>query len=490
MSTAFADLGVPSDIVSVLSKRGIFEPFPIQAITLPDALAGRDVCGKAPTGSGKTLAFGITVIERLGQGAARARQPRSLILTPTRELCAQVAAEITPIAATRNQRVAAVYGGVAYTGQIRALSRGVDILVACPGRLSDLIQNRHLSLGAIEVAVVDEADRMADMGFLPEVRAILDQVSTKRQTLLFSATLDGDIDVLRDRYQNSPVLHEVAPQGIGRAKHVFWNVDPPGRTSLAAAIAAKGSTIIFCRTKHGTDRLASQLVARGVRAVAIHGDRSQAQRERALAAFTRGNADVLVATDVAARGIHIDAVDCVVHLDPPEDSKAYIHRSGRTARAGASGVVISFVLPSTRKAIRDLQRDLGMPQKTTQVEIDILGNDREPVIDLQAIRDQRNARASSPTRIRAQGPRTQGEHRSNATSQSWEPRRKTSRAQARLRTKKVEHRRSQPRSDRAGGITTTTSRTRANDITTSRRRSRTASQASSRTRIAQRTRSS
>jgi superfamily II DNA/RNA helicase len=365
---SFASLGVPSDIVAALDRKSITEPFPIQSMTIPDALAGRDVCGKAPTGSGKTLAFGISAVARLTGKPSRPKHPRVLVLTPTRELAAQVASELQILATPRNLRVDSFYGGVGYGPQLKALSRGVDVAVACPGRLGDLIERGSIRLDAVEVVVLDEADRMADMGFLPDVKRLLDLTPANRQTLLFSATLDGDIDVLVKRYQKDPARHEleVDEDDASAAVHLFWRASSGDRVAITADIAAAaGPTIVFSRTKHATDRIARQLEQRGVRAAAIHGDRSQKQREKALDMFTRGAVDALVATDVAARGIHVDGVNAVVHFDPPADSKDYVHRSGRTARAGATGVVVSLITPDKAGAVKRLQRDLGVPIGTT-----------------------------------------------------------------------------------------------------------------------------
>lgn len=355
---SFTDLGVRKDIVTRLTARGVTEPFPIQAATIADALAGRDVCGKAPTGSGKTIAFGIPMVSVVGKAAPRA--PRGLVLVPTRELATQVANELISVAGPK-VRITTVFGGVSYGNQLRDLRRGTDILVACPGRLKDLVDRNECRLDAVEFVVLDEADRMADMGFLPEVRRILDQVRSDRQMLLFSATLDGDINTLIERYQNNPVRHEVegaddAPENV----HHFWKTDRAGRVKLAAEIVLKEySAIVFCRTKHGADRLADQLAGFGVSAAAIHGDRTQKQRERALDAFTRGKVQCLVATDIAARGIHVDNVGCVLHFDPAGDDKDYIHRSGRTGRAGSAGTVISLVMPDQVKLSIARQRRLG-----------------------------------------------------------------------------------------------------------------------------------
>ncbi len=380
LQPSFASLGVPSDIVAALGRKSITEPFPIQSATIPDALAGRDVCGKAPTGSGKTLAFGIGAVGRLTGKPSRPKHPRVLVLTPTRELAAQVATELRALATPRNLRVDSFYGGVGYGPQLKALTRGVDVAVACPGRLGDLIERGSIRLDAVEIVVIDEADRMADMGFLPDVRRILDLTPSDRQTLLFSATLDGDIDVLVRRYQQDPSRHELEADedDTAAAVHLFWKVQSGDRVARTADVAsASGPTIVFCRTKHGTDRIARQLEQHGVRAAAIHGDRSQKQREKALDAFIRGAVDALVATDVAARGIHVDGVNAVVHFDPPADSKDYVHRSGRTARAGATGVVVSLVTPDKLGAVKRIQRDLGLPGGTTTPDIgavsDVIG---------------------------------------------------------------------------------------------------------------------
>jgi superfamily II DNA/RNA helicase len=372
LQPSFASLGVPTDIVAALDRKSITEPFPIQSMTIPDALAGRDVCGKAPTGSGKTLAFGISAVARLSGKPSRPKHPRVLVLTPTRELAAQVASELQILATPRNLRVDSFYGGVGYGPQLKALSRGVDVAVACPGRLGDLIERGSIRLDAVEVVVLDEADRMADMGFLPDVKRLLDLTPANRQTLLFSATLDGDIDVLVKRYQKDPARHEleVDENDASAAVHLFWRASSGDRVAVTANIAATaGPTIVFSRTKHATDRIARQLEQRGIRAAAIHGDRSQKQREKALDLFIRGAVDALVATDVAARGIHVDGVNAVVHFDPPADSKDYVHRSGRTARAGATGVVVSLITPDKAGAVKRLQRDLGVPIGTTSPDV-------------------------------------------------------------------------------------------------------------------------
>ena len=358
---SFSDLGVPADLVAALAALNITEPFPIQAATIADALAGRDVCGKAPTGSGKTLAFGVPLVARVPK--AKPRRPRALVLAPTRELAAQIQKELQPLAAARGMRVFSVYGGVSYEPQKRAMRNGVEILVACPGRLEDLIEQRAVRLDAVEIMVIDEADRMADMGFMPSVCRLLDQTAEDRQTILFSATLDGDIAVLTREYQNSPVRHEVeAPEDDwALAEHIFEDLGPDDRIDRAAAVIDEsGPTIVFTHTRRGADRVAQRLSTAGVAAAPIHGGLSQARRDKALHAFRKGHVAALIATDVAARGIHVNDVACVLHFDPPVDTKTYVHRSGRTARAGAAGKVVSFVTRDQRKASLRLRRELGL----------------------------------------------------------------------------------------------------------------------------------
>ncbi len=401
MSTTFADLGVPAPMCRILASHGITDAFPIQAATLPDGLAGRDLCGRAPTGSGKTIAFGIPLITRIGTAAPK--RPRALVLVPTRELAAQVRDELIMLAGPRGASVEAFYGGNGFDRQLKALRRGVDIAVACPGRLADLINRGDVRLDSVEVVVIDEADRMADMGFLPEVKRLLDQVPDDRQTLLFSATLDGAVDELIRRYQHRPARHELPddPDDGARVEHLFWSVGRDQRIGLAGQVIARvGSTVVFCRTKRGADRVARQLETAGVRAAAIHGDRSQGQRERALAAFQAGHVDALVATDVAARGIHVDDVAAVLHLDPPADEKDYIHRSGRTGRAGATGVVVSFVAPELRKDVGKMQRALGMSVGLTSPDITELPvgerRERRPTRPDRSVRVERPERAARP----------------------------------------------------------------------------------------------
>ena len=364
MSPTFADLGVPDSIRAVLDRGGITSPFEIQAAAIPDLLNGRDVVGRAPTGSGKTLAFGIPLLTRVRR--AEPKLPSALILAPTRELAEQIATELRPLAETVERRIAAVYGGVGLEPQIKKLRRGVDVLVATPGRLEDLIERRTVSLKRVTTVVIDEADRMADMGFMPAVRRILDDTSETRHTMLFSATLEGDVGKLIKQYQTDPVRHSVGSEApdLAATEHHFWEIPRPERIGLCASVIATfGSTIVFTRTRHGADRVARQLKQVGISVAAIHGNRSQAQRSRALHEFASGKALALVATDVAARGIHVDGVECVVHYDPVDEDSAYIHRSGRTARAGAQGHVVSFVDPSQVKLVKAMKRRLKLSQE-------------------------------------------------------------------------------------------------------------------------------
>jgi len=362
--TTFADLGVSGELLTILSERDITTPFPIQAAAIADGLAGRDVCGQAPTGSGKTLAFGLPLIARVG--AATSGRPRALILAPTRELAEQIKQELVPLARARGRWVTAIYGGVGYEAQRRALRNRADVVVACPGRLADLVREGSINLSAVDLVVVDEADRMADMGFLPEVRRLLDMTSPRRQTWLFSATLDRDVAVLTRDYQTNPAIHEVGDDKDrpSEARHLFWTVEHHDRLDHTAdLIEAAGSSIVFCRTRHGVDKVTRRLTQTGISAEAIHGGRSQGQRQRALTAFSRGTVEALVATDVAARGIHVVGVAAVIHFDPTEDAKTYLHRSGRTARAGADGLVVSLVTADQEWHVGTIQRSVGLASR-------------------------------------------------------------------------------------------------------------------------------
>ena len=369
---SFADLGVPPALTAVLAAQGITTPFPIQAATLPDSLAGRDVLGRGRTGSGKTLAFVLPLLARLA-GCPRSRpgRPHALILAPTRELATQIDAAMAPLAKALSLRTATVFGGVPAGRQIRALREGVDVLVACPGRLADHLSTGAVHLDAVEITVLDEADHMADLGFLPVVRRLLDRVPHTGQRLLFSATLDAGVDVLVRRYLDDPVTHSVDPPrstGTAMTHHVL-HVSQKGRLPVLVDLtAAPGRTVVFTRTKRGATKLARQLVQSGVPAVELHGNLAQNARTRNLAAFAQGSVTTLVATDIAARGIHIDDVALVVHADPPSEHKAYLHRSGRTARAGAAGTVVTLMTDEQVPDVRDLTRKAGIKPTTTRLE--------------------------------------------------------------------------------------------------------------------------
>ncbi|MFF8381080.1 DEAD/DEAH box helicase [Streptomyces sp. NPDC015661] len=359
----FGDLGLPEGVVRKLAQNGVTTPFPIQAATIPDALAGKDILGRGRTGSGKTLSFGLPLLATLADGHTEKKKPRGVILTPTRELAMQVADALQPYGDVLGLKMKVVCGGTSMGNQIYALERGVDILVATPGRLRDIINRGACSLEQVQVAVLDEADQMADLGFLPEVTELLDQVPEGGQRLLFSATLENEIDTLVKRYLVNPITHEVDPSAgaVTTMTHHVLVVKPKDKAPVTAAIAArKGRTIIFVRTQLGADRIAEQLRDAGVKADALHGGMTQGARTRTLADFKDGYVNALVATDVAARGIHVDGIDLVLNVDPAGDHKDYLHRSGRTARAGRSGVVVSLALPHQRRQIFRLMEDAGV----------------------------------------------------------------------------------------------------------------------------------
>ena len=413
MPVSFADLGVDPALVAKLTERGIAAPFPIQEAAIPDSLAGRDVVAKAPTGSGKTIAFGVAAIERCID--SKPKRPRCLILEPTRELAAQVRDELASLKENGGRRVIAVYGGTRYGPTQQALSKGVDILVACPGRLEDLLDQGVVNLSDVDLLVIDEADRMADMGFLPVVRRLIDQTKKDRQVLLFSATMGKEIEGLVKTYQKNPARHDVTgdEEAQGDVEHLFWAVSRDKRLEVCTdAVTQLGKAIVFCRTRRGADRVARQLDAAGLRSVAIHGDRSQNQRERALREFDRGNAVALVATDVAARGIHLEALPGVIHFDPPADATDYTHRSGRTGRAGLDGIVISLVVEDQRRPVASLQRALGMPSgfddpsPITAPEMPVVVKKRVPSVSLEEREPRKGGRRDS--KPRRNGPSSRG----------------------------------------------------------------------------------
>ncbi|GIE98184.1 DEAD/DEAH box helicase [Paractinoplanes rishiriensis] len=372
-ATSFADLGLPAELVRVLTREGLTTPFEIQAATIPDALAGRDVLGRGQTGSGKTLAFGLPLLARVAAGGrARPHHPKALILVPTRELAMQVADALQPLGRSVGVFLKTSVGGVPYDRQMDALRRGVEVMVATPGRLADLIERGACKLDDVEITVLDEADQMADMGFLPEVTELLAKTPENAQRLLFSATLDGDVDMLVKRFMHDPVTHSTAPAeaSVSTMDHHLLLIPPQEKFPITAAIANRaGKTIVFARTQMGVDRLVEQLAAVGVRAGALHGGKTQRVRTRTLAEFKEGRTNVLVATDVAARGIHVDGISLVVHVDPPKDPKDYLHRAGRTARAGESGAVVTLVLPKQRRSTQAMMGRAGVAPAEVRVRL-------------------------------------------------------------------------------------------------------------------------
>jgi len=416
---SFADLGLPAPLVTALAASGVSAPFAIQARALPDALAGRDILARAQTGSGKTLAFGLPIFVRLAEKPGRAGSfPRGLVLVPTRELAQQVADVFVPLGKAVNVRVTTVFGGMPIGRQIERLRNGTDLIVATPGRLLDLMERRAVNLDAIEVAVLDEADHMADLGFLPQVTKILDATPNGRQCLLFSATLDRGVSKLVTQFLNEPAIHAVAEARDSAAKmdHRMFVMRAEDKLAVATEIAARPArTLFFVRTKRGADRLARQLNSPDVSSVAIHGDLNQNQRLRALDAFTSGRTRVLVATDVAARGIHVDDVDLVVHYDPPQDHKDYLHRSGRTARAGAAGTVLSFVEPHQTRSMERIHRDASVHRVTpTNVavghpEVRAIAASGKPIIVTAEAPRERAQPSRKPMQHKRRGPKRPGQ---------------------------------------------------------------------------------
>ena len=367
---AFADLDMPAPLLAALKSEGVTVPFPIQAATLPNSLAGRDVLGRGRTGSGKTLAFGLALLARTAGRRAEPRQPLALVLVPTRELAQQVTDALSPYARSLKLRLATVVGGMSVGRQAYALRDGAEVVVATPGRLKDLIERGDCRLDRVDITVLDEADQMADMGFMPQVVELLDQVRPDGQRMLFSATLDRNVDLLVRRYLHDPVVHSVDPAAgaVTTMEHHVLYVHGADKYATTTEIAARdGRVIMFLDTKHAVDALTKHLLYSGVRAAALHGGKSQPQRTRTLAQFKEGHVTVLVATNVAARGIHVDNLDLVVNVDPPSDHKDYLHRGGRTARAGESGSVVTLVLPGQRRDMDRLMTDAGITPETTHV---------------------------------------------------------------------------------------------------------------------------
>ena len=412
--TTFRTLGVPAPLLDVLAKDGKTEPFPIQSDTLPDTLAGRDVLGRGKTGSGKTLAFSIPMAARLGGalagGSRRAGRILGLVLAPTRELATQINATLEPLASAYGLKTTTIFGGVSQNRQVAALKDGVDIVVACPGRLEDLMKQGFVKLDAVEITVIDEADHMADLGFLPVVTRILDKTPQGGQRLLFSATLDNGVDKLVNRFLQNEVLHSVDEANspvAAMTHHVFYTEGVDAKKELVRTLASgTGRRILFMRTKHHAKKLAQQLTAQGIPAVDLHGNLSQPARDRNLAAFASGAAKVLVATDVAARGVHVDDVELVIHVDPPMEHKAYLHRSGRTARAGAEGSVVTIVLPGQEKDVKDLLRKAAIT--VTPVKVSATSPEVTALVGEVAAYVAPAPKSEQPGRGQGGGGRSQG----------------------------------------------------------------------------------
>jgi superfamily II DNA/RNA helicase len=443
--STWAELGVPAPLVEVLTASGLTSPFPIQVATLPDSLAGRDVLGRGRTGSGKTIAFALPLVARLAASTTKrqAKRPRALILVPTRELANQVNATVEPLATALGLKTTVVFGGVGQNPQVQALAGGIDVLIACPGRLEDLIGQGHCDLGAVEVTILDEADHMADLGFLPGVKRLLDRTPKVGQRLLFSATLDNGVDVLVKRYLTNPTTHSVDPAvaPVSTMTHHVFRVDPLDKNQIVKELASGlGRSVLFTRTKHQAKKLAKQLTAAGVPAVDLQGNLSQNARERNLEAFSTGEIRVLCATDIAARGIHVDDVSIVVHVDPPSEHKAYLHRSGRTARAGAGGTVVTIATPDQAGEVRTLARQAGITPEVSAIkpgarEISALVGEAAPFVEPAPVQEQQpqgsGGGANGGRRRRSGG--TGGASSSSAGQQQGGGRRSASQGPARTR---------------------------------------------------------
>ena len=428
----FSDLGIGPKLVQSLSDEGITEPFEVQIAAIPSAIQGRDICCRAPTGSGKTLAFGLPLIERVSQ--AKPKRPTSLILTPTRELAEQIRNVLSPLASKYEMDVLSVYGGTSYGKQRSGLEKGVEILVACPGRLLDLMDKRALTLEDIEIVVLDEADRMADMGFMDPVCDIIESCGKKPQMILFSATLDDDVSKLVDMYQDEPEMIGIGPEEISMdsMEHLFWKVKPYMKTEISIkSVMRAGRSIIFCRTRRGVDRLGSEMKEEGVELSTLHGGLNQRQRDRAMSKFTSGQSRVLIATDVAARGIDVEGINCVIHYDPPDDAKVYKHRSGRTARAGSTGVVISLVKGNEKRRYDRIQKQVGIKKRFSEPHPDDLEKKEFKLVEPRSKRvknkhHQKSKQGNSRRRDRRgrpdyskQGKRKKRYSNSNDSPRNW-----------------------------------------------------------------------
>ncbi len=417
----FSDLGIGLQLVEALRIEGIIEPFEVQCETIPDAILGRDVCCRAPTGSGKTLAFGLPLIARTAE--AKPKRPTSLVLTPTRELAEQIRNVLKPLARSVDLGVLSIYGGTPYRGQLRSLARGVDILVACPGRLLDLLDRGALRLDDVDIVVLDEADRMADMGFMEPVCSILDKCRPKRQTILFSATLDDDVAEIVKSYQSDPVKINIGPVEVSMEsmQHLFWKTNSRSKADLSSYIAEKcGRSIIFCRTRAGVNRLGDELKVIGSSYTTLHGGMNQGQRARSMQKFSGGRARILIATDVASRGIDVNDVGCVINFDPPENGKAYKHRSGRTARAGSTGTVVSLVQRSQQKRYRSIQNGAGIKCKFTDPRVEILEERKFILTPSNRSERRSNSRGSRNHNKRTRGNR-KGAQSSSTRHKSGSP---------------------------------------------------------------------
>ena len=392
----FSDLGIGPGLVQSLSSQGITEPFEVQIESIPSLMNGRDLCCRAPTGSGKTLAFGLPMIERTK--SAQSKRPTALILTPTRELAEQIRNVLDPLAWNSRMKVLSVYGGTSYGRQLKGLDKGAEILVACPGRLIDLLKRKALTLEDVGMVVLDEADRMADMGFMEPVCSIIEKCTSNPQMILFSATLDRDVAKLVKLYQDNPVRIEIGPKEISMdsMEHLFWKVKPYKKTEIAVkSVRRAGRSIIFCRTRAGVDRLGGEMQLDSIPLSTLHGGLNQRQRDRAMNKFSTGRSMVLIATDVAARGIDVEGVNCVIHYDPPDDAKAYKHRSGRTARAGQTGVVISFIKGNEQRIYGRIQKQVGIKKRFSEPRPeDLKKNDFKIIKEEPNKTNRRNGRES------------------------------------------------------------------------------------------------